>query len=364
MARREQLFNYRRGTEFDPGSAPPAGKWFRSDAKRAGVVLAILAWTLAAWGVTSAMGRASAQAEPVRGARARASLTAPRLAADLRAAALITKVPANLTPPLSNAAVSRPIIVNNGCQLWSGEVESKPCAYGDTKSRTVVALFGDSHASAWFPALERISRRRRWRLVVFTKAGCSPPEVTLVSGGARHLDCNRWRHNSEQRIAELHPALVFVSWARWIEARARAEAGVPTGYGSPWQDGIAATFRFLRRAARRVIFVSDVPTFSFRAVDCISSHISDVRPCNNTPRSAVIVLPTIRAQELQVAARMHVDSIDPIPWFCTPTVCPVLVRNILVYRDTAHMTPPWSKFIAPVLAKSIASILGVAPAAL
>ena len=35
----------------------------------------------------------------------------------------------------------------------------------------------------------------------------------------------------------------------------------------------------------------------------------------------------------------------------------VLVHNIMVYYDSAHMTPPWSLFIAPVLDTAITSIL-------
>jgi hypothetical protein len=213
-------------------------------------------------------------------------------------------------------------------------------------------LFGDSHAGAWFPALDQIAIERNWRLLIFTKAGCAPPEVTLYSA------CDTWRKNSEAQIAAIHPAIVITSWARWIEAGAKPMRGVATRYGSAWQDGVAAIFKFLRRSAGRVIFISDVPTFWFGVADCISRHLTNVHPCNSVARRKAIFLPKIRAKELQLAARMHVASIDPTPWFCTPTVCPVLVGNIMVYYDSAHMTPAWSTFIAPVLDTKLTSILG------
>jgi len=283
-------------------------------------------------------------------------LTAARLAADLRKAGAIAAAPADLTPSLSDHEDWGPLIVRNGCQLSLIHlVRSKPCVYGDRTAPTTVVLFGDSHAGMWFPALERISDEWHWRLDIFTKAGCSPPEVRL------YRKCDKWRKNTEAQIAALHPAIVFVSWARWIEPKARPERGVATGYGSSWLDGMAAIFQFLQQSAGRVIFISDGPTFDFGAAQCISEHLTDVQTCNDTPLSKAIFMPKLRSEEFQLADEMHIPTIDPIPWFCTRTVCPVLVGNILVYYDSSHMTPAWSSFIAPVLASSIASIIGDTP---
>lgn len=284
------------------------------------------------------------------------TLTAAQLATYLRDAALITDVPADLTPPPYNNGTWGTLILHNGCQLSAiRAAKSKPCVYGDPTSHTSVALFGDSHAGTWFPALEQISKQMHWRLLIFTKAGCSPPVVRL------YRKCDVWRKNTEAQIASIHPAIVFVSWARWLEAKAKPERGVPTGYGSAWQNGVAAIFQFLRQNSGRVIFISDVPTFDFGAADCVSSHMTDVQVCNNTPRRKAIVLAKVRAEEFHLATQMHVDSIDPIPWFCTTTVCPVVVRNFLLYYDSAHMTPAWSRFIAPVLMTKITSILASPP---
>jgi hypothetical protein len=284
------------------------------------------------------------------------NLTVSQLAAYLHDAALLTEVPTDLTPPPYNDGTWGTLILHNGCQLSAIKAaKSKPCVYGDTTSHTSVALFGDSHAGTWFPALEQISKQMHWRLLIFTKAGCSPPVVRL------YRKCDVWRKNTEAQIAAIHPAIVFVSWARWIEAKAKAEPGVPRGYGSAWQNGVAAIFQFLRQNSGRVIFISDVPTFDFGAADCVASHMTDVQACNNTPRRTAIVLPKVRREEFRLAALTQVDWIDPIPWFCTSTVCPVVVRNFLVYYDSAHMTPAWSRFIAPVLMTKINSILAAPP---
>ena len=278
----------------------------------------------------------------------------PSLQADLIAGARTIKVPSNLRPRLTGLSSAAPRIIADGCELGPGRDQIKPCSYGDAGSPTTVVLFGDSHAGHWFDALTWISKQRHWRLVVMTKEGCTAAEVTLLHGSDK--ECPEWREAAKARIAALHPALVIVSWARWMEPWAGQKAGVPTGYGGPWQDGVAAIFQFLRRSAKQVTFISDTPYPEHSAPDCVAGHLSDVRPCSR-PRSDSTVLPAIKAAELRIAKQEHVNSIDPTSWFCTPKVCPVIVGNLLVYHDKSHMTPQWSRFIAPVLSAALPRIM-------
>jgi hypothetical protein len=277
-------------------------------------------------------------------------LASSSLRADLIAGTRTIKVPANLLPSLSAVASELPRIIADGCELGFGRDEINPCIYGSSGSHTTVVLFGDSHAGHWFDAVNWISNRRHWRLVVMTKEGCTPAEVAFRDDSDSL--CARWRDKAEARIAQLHPALVIVSWARWMAPLAGEQDGVATGHGGPWQDGVAAIFQFLRRSAKRVVFISDTPYLPRPAPDCVAGHLSDVRPCT-TKRVDAAILPAIKAAELRIARQEQIDTIDPVSWFCTPRICPVIVRNILVYHDKSHMTTEWSSFLAPALAKAI-----------
>jgi peptidoglycan/LPS O-acetylase OafA/YrhL len=288
------------------------------------------------------------------------TLTASQLAADLRNGVGTKRVPSNLTPPLTEASKAVSLIVSNGCSLQDAGTRSKPCIYGDTASHTSVVMFGDSHAAAWFPALNLISKQEHWRLVVLTKAGCPPAAVALRRHNAPYRNCTAWRRNSEHQIAAMDPALVVITTSRYLGG-AKPLSGVPTGYGNTWENGMAATFRVLHRSAHRVLFISDGPRLSQSAPDCVSGHLSDVRPCT-TPRRVADYYPKARTEDLALARRYHIDSIEPTSWFCTPTRCPVIVGNILLYRDDAHMVPAWSRFIAPVLAHSMLPIMQARPA--
>jgi hypothetical protein len=222
-----------------------------------------------------------------------ATLTPAKLAADLRKAADIRRVPSNLRPSLSAAAADVPVIRKNGCQLEFGPVNSRPCVYGDTASRTSVVLFGDSH------------------------------------------------------IEGLDPALVVIASRQYITGM-RPEAGVPTGHGGTWQNGVSAIFSFLRHAAKHTLYVTDDPTLTQSVPECAARHRSDVQRCSvSTARG--LRYPQYTADELRIAAEQHISAVNADSWFCTSTICPPIVKNILLYRDDQHMTPEWSSFLTPLL---------------
>ncbi|HET7049718.1 MAG TPA: SGNH hydrolase domain-containing protein [Solirubrobacteraceae bacterium] len=290
---------------------------------------------------------ASRQGTPKTGRAGIATLTPAKLAADLRKAAGIRRVPSNLKPSLSAAAGDVPVIRKNGCQLEFGPVNSRPCVYGDTASHTSVILFGDSHAAAWFSALNAISKQHHWRLLIFVKSACPAEEVDVVRNGVLYADCPVWRSNTEQAIEELDPALVVVASRQYI-TEMRPEAGVPTGHGGTWQNGVAAIFSFLRHAAKHTLYVTDDPTLTRSAPECASRHRSDVRRCSvSTARG--LRYPQYTADELRIATEQHISAVNADSWFCTSTICPPIVKNILLYRDDQHMTPEWSSFLTPLL---------------
>jgi hypothetical protein len=218
-----------------------------------------------------------------------------------------------------------------------------------------VVLFGDSHASAWFPAVDRLSIERGWRLVVIAKSGCPAAAVDVVRFGRWFTNCRLWRQDAERQIAALHPALVIVTNSQYV-GDDRPLAGVSKGYVSTWLDGTDETFRFLRRVASHVAFITDVPMLTQFAPDCVSGHMSNVRPCT-VARTTGVRYPGVTHQELELAARDHIEGIDSTPWLCTLVRCPVIVDNILLYRDNQHMTPEWSRFLTPVLADAIQPII-------
>ena len=41
--------------------------------------------------------------------------------------------------------------------------------------------------------------------------------------------------------------------------------------------------------------------------------------------------------------------VDVKPWFCAATTCPVIVDNLLVFRDNSHITVQYADYLTPLV---------------
>jgi hypothetical protein len=269
------------------------------------------------------------------------------------------QVPAGLAPPLPDAQHDVSLAWRDGCLLGHGATTmNKPCVFGDPTSHTTVVLFGDSHAGAWFAGLQVVSLEQHWRLVFMGKIGCPSVSDVLVKriNGEWYHSCVTWRHDMERAIVKLHPNLLVITSSDYV-GRAQPDSGKHNSHHQrTWLKGVATVFKTLRHAADHVAFLANVPRLMKPAWQCVAAHRSDVFPCT-VARSQAFQWPNVRQAELQLAAEDGIAGIDPAPWFCTPTRCPVIADNILIFRDTQHITPQWSEFLAPMLATALTPLL-------
>ena len=276
-----------------------------------------------------------------------ADLTPKRLSATLTASLATAAVPENLTPPLDRAALDRPRIYDEDCSSrFADATIRKPCTYGDTASATTIVLFGDSHAGQWFPALESLARQRHWKLVVVTKTACSAASVRIYQTTLKRPfdECVRWRESAWVYLASLRPAMIVLASA--------AGGGnlVPrsTTPDDVWAAGWIRTVNSLAPAGARLYLIEDTPYQAGDTPECLSTHPDEPRACivsagDAFPRTA-------RRLRVDAALRARgVTLVDPAPWFCTPSGCPVIVGNVLVYRDAGHITATYINLLAPLL---------------
>ncbi|MBC7853761.1 MAG: acyltransferase, partial [Pirellulaceae bacterium] len=120
-------------------------------------------------------------------------------------------VPSNLYPSLRRASGDNPAIYQNGCHADPNEIESAGCEFGDPTSTTSVALFGDSHAAQWFPALESLALEGDFRLRVDTKSSCPSVAISKLLNDAPYEACDEWRADVIGELNQAKPDLVILS---------------------------------------------------------------------------------------------------------------------------------------------------------
>ena len=261
------------------------------------------------------------------------------------------KVPSNLDPGLANARNDLPAIYANKCIVDVGDNRPKQCIYGDANGTRTVVLFGDSHAAQWMPAMHKVAAANGWRLVVHTKRACPDADIP-TDKDPNGTDCAAWRSAVLDQIAQLHPDLVVMSSYRYKQVGSAAGRDPDT----VWKEGLDTTVAALRPSTDHLLLLGDTPTPLSDVPSCLAGNLSNVPACMNSRDGAV--RPGRLAVERDVAAAHDASFIPTSDWLCTDTACPVIVGNVLMYRDNSHINATASEFLSPFIDAALRTALG------
>ena len=224
------------------------------------------------------------------------------------------------------------------CHVRSGR-ELSHCMRGDPAGSVFVALFGDSHAAAWEPALHALGVARGWRVEMVTHSACPP--------FARGSDsCGAWRGAALRHLAAARPALVVLS--------SLYSYGL-VGNGSEALDASLGSL-----AGLRLLWLGDSPPVEADAPACLHAFAtSDARRCDlrrSTPLFERF------GEAVRAAVTRHGGAfIDVRRWMCDSTVCPAALGGVSVVRDeSGHLAASFTRRLAQCLLKSMLEV-GLAP---
>ncbi|MBI3224270.1 MAG: acyltransferase [Mycolicibacterium cosmeticum] len=258
-------------------------------------------------------------------------------------------VPSNVTPTLADAEDILPFVSTNGCHRSHLATDPAGCLFGANAGAPLVVLFGDSHATQWFPALSKLADAGAIRLDSHTKSACPP----VVVEGLRYPECDTWRSGVIADISASKPALIVV--AAWHQYMAGDEAAT-----QHWRDALARTISQFPSGSR-VAFLADTPSIGVTPTMCLSRYVDDALRCA-LPRSEALS-DDVRRAERDLAAAGKFTYLDYADYLCNDAVCPGVIGNTLVYRDRHHITVTMSNLLGPVVGADISAILAARPPA-
>ena len=252
-------------------------------------------------------------------------------------------LPADVRPSLRAAGTDAETLEADGCLLGQPQTYPPNCAYANKKGTFTVALVGDSHAAHWFPAILAIAKDRGWRLVPFIKLSCRFLDMPLYSHWYQRMytECDTWRKLVVTRLRALKPDLV-------IEASLRDLVTTNATDSDQVHQGEAMA-RLLQQVPGTKAIIVDTPISKYNVPSCLSSHRSDVRPCE-TPLSFALG-PSPGIVETTAAAALGATLIDMTPLICPGPgdTCPVVIDGMIVYRDNQHMTATFAASLRATL---------------
>lgn len=247
------------------------------------------------------------------------------------------------------------------CAVRRWHAEAKMCTYGAVGSSTRIGLIGNSHAIAWFPALERVALDHGWELRVWYKSGCQFASVQRTGTVERAAEeCDRWVQNVQDDIRSGPPISWFAtsthggSW--WADTDGvRSPDAARASIESAWQPLIAR--------GSQVVAIRDYPKTDDASLACVEREgVEAVDRCARPRADVLIQHDEMYLQALAIEGAHGIDLTDA---FCDAEVCRTAAGNVKVYRDHSHISATYAATIGPLMEERLveAGLVAAATAA-
>ncbi|QGU03884.1 acyltransferase family protein [Corynebacterium comes] len=223
------------------------------------------------------------------------------------------------------------------------------CVFGDPDGTRDVYLVGGSHAEQWVTPLNVLGREHDFRVIPLVRQSC--PTFAEERDDLFEPDCVEFNQQVLTRLSEADPDLVISTTTRpYIEQGGRMEE-VPDSYPTFWD--------FLADHDIPFAGLRDNPWKTFEdgselSVPLCFLDIGDIHECG-------VVEDEFYRSTDPAAAHLegmpNAKAVDTSAWFCVDGHCPAVIGNVHVYRDSNHLSVPYSYSLAPLLWEEIAEFL-------
>ena len=267
-------------------------------------------------------------------------------------------------PALIKAAKDYEQPWGDGCLGWKGTTSpntSSKCIYGNPSGTYTVAFVGDSHASALFPGVNAVAKAHGWKLIPYLKIDCSFLDLNdLVYFGppmVPYPECMTWNRAVVSNLQKNPPDLVIISMSRWIFTANTAEENVTTE-----TNALVSMINKIPKSSK-VVMIQDPPLPTAQSVpECLSSYLNDYRRCAYTrARGFGSAMGTREQNAAKATGAGLIVLTDQI---CPGTGdCPVVINNIIVWRDQHHLTATFATTLGPAIDEQLVAILTATPEA-
>ncbi|MGD7055216.1 acyltransferase family protein [Sutcliffiella horikoshii] len=240
-----------------------------------------------------------------------------------------------ITTPLE-ATSQLPSMYTDECYVKMKESGVKVCSYGETVDPDyTIALVGGSHSGHWFPALEQFAEDLRLQIDVYNKDACR--FSTEDFDGQLSDTCMEWNELVVEPLTENPPDLLFTT--------STVDSGdtIPQGYIEMWEKFEGVTTIFALR---------DNPRMAENIPACV--EVKTPEECSIPRDKALAETPPWENTENIPENVYFADLSD---YFCDEDTCHSVIGNVLVYRDTHHISTLYSMTLAEPLKAEIIKAL-------
>ena len=244
-------------------------------------------------------------------------------------------------PALASLDVSK-IATGSKCASEGPTVAMRICHFGNDNAKVSVAVLGDSHMMALFPAVEELAAKRDWKITTYVRSACPFIGRHFVKvRDPREAACNRWNDKVRGILANQDAFdFVFVTANHKDGLLGTPDYGMKT-FQLAWQP--------LIDRGTKIVAIRDVPLM-VGALECLQRNLKNAGYC-----ALPISEEVLGNDYLFNAAKQttEVYAIDLTPTICPKEMCQIALNGYTVMRDHGHLTATFAKSLAPIIEKEL-----------
>lgn len=257
-------------------------------------------------------------------------------------------------PRLDDLVVPQPEAVGTdfanapSCQTERDATKIRSCVYGPKGDKSVprVALVGDSHVGAMLAAFVEMANKKQMVVETYLKDGCAWSDRSSIHKDKIVVEtCGVWRGKLQKRLQERASSLDFIVTSSRASTQAGPRAERPGNFAKVWRP--------LTEAGVPVVALRDNPENPTDPNGCLSRRgPAQAQKCS-TPRAEALPYDALPdATKLVDGA----ESLDLTDFYCTKTRCPAVIGGVNVYRDDQHLSPTFTKTLAPYIHRGLVDL--------
>ncbi|SEE98669.1 Peptidoglycan/LPS O-acetylase OafA/YrhL, contains acyltransferase and SGNH-hydrolase domains [Ruania alba] len=254
------------------------------------------------------------------------------------------------TPGATEAVTDVPPSYARGCQQDQESTEVRVCELGDPDGAVTLVVVGDSKILQWWSAIDQIAQDQGWRIISMTKSACGFHAGMQIARGDPYASCAEWNENVLAEILEIDPDAVLTSQRRSMALADPTD--VSTESMPVMVDALTQHWQRLRDAGIPVIALLDNPSPGGNVYECVADNLGDLELCEFDRAEGVAEsgAPALVAAAERVPG---VQTIDMTELICPGETCVPVIGNVLLYRQSSHLTDTYVRSLANPLADEL-----------
>ncbi|MCH8561228.1 acyltransferase family protein [Nesterenkonia sp. DZ6] len=270
-----------------------------------------------------------------------------------------------LTPSAADVAAQPQEPVHPGCQAGADDDGVPECWLGALASEAdgTIAVFGDSHATMWLPALDEIARDAGKRLLVLTRSGCTPRAATFVEADDPCGEANLEILDRLSEDDEVETIVIAASQMMGGFEGPDVEVDLPDSEVELTEQGrsVITPIQVWLDAEKEVVVLGEIPRLNLERnatetlPECVALNEDDPAACNDDLEDTWVSERWLTQSQDVFAEAENYHFIPTEDLLCSEeeATCYAVLGGAITYNDNSHVSQNFVRSVTAELAERI-----------